>query len=109
MDAIRSIKDITAERVASWKTDRIVRLLHSQEREDIMIEAFENELFDTPNQSKITPHELIYAFSVDPELVQAILPEIKKIIEYWDRSIIKDWNDKVAPTYLHELRYIEKL
>ena len=106
MKKIDSYKSINETVILSWKTPQIEKILGVEKAEEILLVAFENELYKTPNTPKINPREIIYAFTIKKDFTSTFLSEVKETTKRWIAMTSATWTHNVSPFYSAELDYI---
>jgi hypothetical protein len=106
LEKVKSRKDIDTKLILSWKTPRVEKLLSSSQAEIELLTAFENDLFNTPNEPKITPREMLYALTTKKNLSSEFIKELKDLTSRWFELTTSTWSQNVLPFYSAELEYI---
>lgn len=104
VEKIRNISEINEKVIRQWKTPVVEFMLEQSEEE--IIEAYENDLFDTPVNPKLNPRELISIVTTRRDWTRSSLLELKTITQNWITKTSSTWTDNVPPFYSVELEYI---
>ena len=108
MEKIKSIAEINETVISRWNTARVGKILNAKNSEDELLEAFENDLYETPNDLKINPRELIYALHSNNKFSAAFKKEVKAVLKKWISMKSTSWDPNAPPFYSVELEYIER-
>jgi hypothetical protein len=106
MKKIRSFEEITEELIRGWSTPQVEEFLASSGAEQHLLVAYENGLYETPNDPKLGPREMIFVLSTKRDLSPAFIREVKAMTRHWIDKTAASWSDNVPPFYSVEMDYI---